>query len=397
MNPSPAVCILIENLTVPIDRRVWQEARTLRGAGYTVSIVCPTGAGFEKRYERMEEIDVYRYRLPWEGDGPLGYLLEYGWALAATLRLALKAYRKTRFRVLHACNPPDLFFLVGLVFKLFGVRYLFDHHDLCPELYIAKKGKKGVFYSLVRLAERGTFALAHTVISTNQSYREIALGRGGMPPERTFIVRSFPELARIRLQPPVAALKNGKDLLVVYLGVMGAQEGLDLLLESIEEIVTKRERRDVHFTLIGDGTHRPFLMRRVAEKNLDGAVRFTGRIPDDQLAAYLSTADVCVAPDSYNEMNDKSTMNKILEYMAYGRPVVLFDLTEGRRSAGDAALYARPDDSLDLAEKILTLLDSEDLRKELGRRARRRIETELNWEREKATLLKAYETLLKRD
>ena len=408
-----AVLIIVENLPVPFDRRVWQEARTLLEAGYRVSVICPKGRGFEQSRETCEGIEIYRHPV-WEASGPLGYLLEYAWALAAEFYLALKVYARTRFRILHACNPPDTIFLIGLFFKLLGVRFIFDHHDLNPELFEAKFGKRGFFYRLVCLAERLTFRTADVSIATNESYREVALTRGGMPPERAFVVRSCPELNRIHRGPARPELKEGKSYLVVYLGVMGPQDGLDLLLEAIEHIVKRSDklrgsgqalqsetlslsspRDDTLFVLIGAGTELPRLQALAAAKGLESVVRFTGRIPDDELAAYLSTADVCVAPDPRNPMNDKSTMNKILEYMAYGRPVVLFDLTEGRRSAADAALYARPNDPVDFAEQILKLLDSESLRRQLGEIGHKRIQESLNWEMEKKALLAAYERALR--
>jgi glycosyltransferase involved in cell wall biosynthesis len=396
MTPTaPAVCIIVEDLPVPFDRRVWQEARALREAGYRVSVVCRKFPRFEAGFEKLEGIDIYRHRV-WEAASPLGYLIEYSGALLAEFYLALKVFARTRFRILHACNPPDTIFLLGLFFKIFGVRFVFDHHDLSPELFEAKFGRKHrLFYRLVCLAERLTYRTADVAIATNQSYREVALTRGAMRPERVFVVRSCPELKSFQIRAAQNALKQGKAFLVVYLGTMGPQEGLDLLLESVEFIVKQQDRRDVMFVLIGGGTEFPHLKAMVAQKGLENVVRFTGRIPDDELAAYLSSADVCVAPDPRNPMNDKSTMNKILQYMAYARPVVLFDLTEGRRSAGDAALYARPNDPKDFGEQILKLLDSEPLRRQLGELGRRRIEDSLNWEAEKKSLLAAYEAALK--
>jgi glycosyltransferase involved in cell wall biosynthesis len=395
MKPSATgVCIIIENLTVPVDRRMWQEARTLAEAGYRVSVICPKGRGFEQPYEVREGIEIYRHGL-WEASGPLGYFLEYALALVSEFRLALKAYRRTRFRVIHAANPPDTMFLVALFFRLFGVRFIFDHHDLNPELYEAKFGSRGLFYHLVCLAERLTYRTATVSIATNESYREVALTRGGMGPERAFVARSCPDLEKIRIDPPRPELKNGKPLMVVYVGVMGPQDGLDLLLESIRYIVQEVGRDDVSFVLIGRGTETPALEAWAREKGIDACITFTGRVPDDEMWAYLSTADFGVAPDPKNPMNDKSTMNKILEYMAFGLPVVLYDLTEGRRSAGDAALYAQPNDPKDFARQMLKLLDSEDLRRSLGARARKRIEESLNWDIEKQQLLKAYKTALR--
>ena len=391
-----AVCIIVENLPVPFDRRVWQEARALAEAGYRVSVICPKGRGYEKAREAIDGIEIYRHRL-WEASGPLGYLLEYACALSAEFWLAIKVYRRTRFRILHAANPPDTIWLIGLFFKFFGVRFIFDHHDLNPELYEAKFGNRGLFYRLVRLAERLTFKTAAVSIATNESYREIAVSRGGMHPDRVFTVRSCPDLRNVRLQPARPELKEGRTFLVVYVGVMGPQDGLDTLLESIDYIVHEAKRNDITFALIGAGTELPRIQSLARRKMLDAQVRFTGRIPDAELAAYLSTADVGVAPDPKNPMNDKSTMNKILEYMAYGRPIVLFDLTEGRRSAGEAALYATPNDPVDFARRLLLLLDSEHMRRQLGDCGRKRIEETLNWEIEKKALLAAYDAAFGRE
>jgi glycosyltransferase involved in cell wall biosynthesis len=394
-NERAGVCIIIENLPVPIDRRVWQEARTLRDAGYRVSVICPKGSGFPKSRENLEGIEIYRHWL-WEASGPLGYLFEYSWALTAQFLLSLRVYARTRFRVLQACNPPDTIFLIALFYKLFGVRFIFDHHDLNPELYEAKFQRHNLGYKLVCWAERWTFRTADVSIATNESYREVAMERGGMSRERTFVVRSCPDLARIRILPPQPELKEGRRHLVVYLGVMAHQDGLDILLESIALLTKLRNCDDTLFVLIGSGPELPQLKVLASEKGLDTLVKFTGRLPDEDVAAYFSTAAFGVAPDRATPMNDKSTMNKILEYMAFGLPVVLYDLTEGRRSAGDAALYARNDDPVDFAHKILALLDSDSLRAELGARGRKRIEEKLNWDNEKQALLEAYTAALRR-
>ena len=385
---------MVENLTVPFDRRVWQEARALREAGHRVSVICPKGSGFEKSRETLEGIEIYRHRI-WEASGPLGYFVEYGWALLAEFILALRVYYRTRFRVLQACNPPDTMFAIGLFFKLFGVRFIFDHHDLNPELFEAKFGKRGFGFKLVCWAERLTFLTANISIATNESYREVALARGGMRRENTFVVRSCPDLSHVRNRIPRPELMEGRRYLVVYLGVMGPQDGIDLWLQSIATIVHKRKRDDILFVLIGSGTELPALKAMSVKLGLENCTRFTGRISDQEVGAYFSTATLGVAPDPATPMNDKSTMNKILEYMAYGLPVVLYDLTEGRRSAGDAALYARDRDTDDFAQKVLTLLDSDTLREELGARGRMRIEENLNWGIEKQKLLDAYEAARK--
>jgi len=392
--PPIGVLIIVENLPFPLVRRAMQQARALRDAGYRVSVISVKGEGCEKSHEVIEGIEVYRHRF-WEASSPAGYLVEYSLALASQFYLALKAYRRTRFRIVHTWNPPDIMFLIGLFFKLFGARYIFDHLDLNPELYLAKFGREDFIYRMVCLVERATFSAADVSLATNQSYREIAIQRGKMPPERVFIVRVSPQPEKMRRGQAHPELKQGKRFLVVYLGVMGPQDGLDLWVDSIEYIVKKKRRNDISFTFVGSGTELPHLKDLVAQKGLQSVVTFTGRIPSDELAKYLSTADVGVAPDPLNPMNDKSTMGKILEYMAFEMPAVLFELTEGRRSAGDAALYARPNDPVDFAEKVITLLDSESLRRELGERGRRRIVDQFNWETDRAALLQAYEVALR--
>jgi glycosyltransferase involved in cell wall biosynthesis len=388
------VLIIVEDLPVPFDRRVWQEACALRDAGYGVSVICPKRDAFTAARETLDGIEIYRHSLR-EGSGPLGYVLEYVQALVAQFLLAVRIYRRTRFRVIHACNPPDTTFLVGAFFKLIGVRFIFDHHDLNPELFEVKFGRRGFLYHLVCLAERWTYGTADVSIATNDSYRQVAIERGGMPPDRVFVVRSAPDLGKVALGPAQDDLRRGREFLVLYLGTMGPQEGVDLFLEAAARVA--QVRSDAAFVIIGQGSEVPRLKSMTTSLGLETLVRFTGRISDADLARYLSTADICVAPDPKNPMNDKSTMNKVLQYMAYERPVVLFELTEGRRAAGDAALYARPNDSADFAAKVLQLLESEPLRRELGQRGRRRIEEELNWDREKIVLLDAYRAALRPD
>jgi glycosyltransferase involved in cell wall biosynthesis len=388
------VLFLVENLPSPFDRRVWQEAGALRDAGYAVSIICPTGRGCEKKYEVIDDIHIWRYDLPREGAGALGYLVEYSVALFFTFVLSLRVLQKRGFDVIHACNPPDLFFLVGGFYKLFGKKFVFDHHDANPELYVAKFGRKGAFHRLLLLLERLTFRTADVSIATNESYRRIAMERGGMDPDKVFVVRSGPSLERMRVVPPVEALKHGRRYLVGYVGVMGRQEGIDYLLRAAAHLVHQKQRRDVHFGLVGGGTSLEELKALARELRIDDYVTFTGRVPDAELLAMLNTADVCVNPDVANEMNDISTMNKVMEYMALGKPIVQFDLTEGRFSAQGASLYARRNDPVDLAEKIAELLDDPARRAAMGEFGRRRVERELEWRYEAPKLIAAYGTLL---
>jgi glycosyltransferase involved in cell wall biosynthesis len=387
------VLILVENLPSPFDRRVWQEAGALRDAGYGVSIVCPTGKGCEKSYEVIDGIHIWRYGLPREGAGALGYLVEYSAALFFTFFLSLRVLWKRGFDVVHACNPPDLFFLIGAFFKLFGKKFVFDHHDASPELYEAKFGRRGVFYRLMLLLEKLTFRTADISIATNQSYRRIAIERGGLDPAKVFVVRSGPSLERMRIVPAVEALKQGRRYLVGYVGVMGKQEGIDYLLRAAAHLVRELKRSDVHFGLVGGGTSLDEMKALARELGVSEHVTFTGRVSDGAMLAMLNTADVCVNPDVANEMNDISTMNKVMEYMALGKPIVQFDLAEGRFSAQRASVYARRNDPVDLALRIAELLDDPARRAAMGAFGRRRVENELEWRYEAPKLVCAYDTL----
>lgn len=393
MSRKRRVLIIVENLPSPFDRRVWQEATTLVAAGYEVSIICPKGKGHESRYELLDGVHIHRHGLPFEASGAAGYALEYSYALVCEFVLALRVLFKRGFDAIHACNPPDTIFLIGGFFKLFGKRFLFDHHDINPELYEAKFGRRDFFYRLMLRLERWTFRTADVSIATNESYKRIAIERGGMPAERVHVVRSGPKLDRLVRMPPNPKLRRGKKFLVGYVGVMGDQEGIDLLLEAARVIVRDLGRDDVQFGLVGGGTSLETLKALATELGLDEVVTFTGRVPDDELLEMLNTADVCVNPDVANDMNDKSTMNKIMEYMALGKPIVQFDLTEGRFSARDASLYAKRNDVQDLAEKIVTLLDDPDLRERMGKYGYERVVNELAWEYEAPKLLAAYEQL----
>ena len=392
-----SVLIVVENLPLPFDRRVWQEARTLKAAGAIVSVICPTGKGFEQRYEVIEGIHIHRHPLPLDADGALGYLLEYGAALFWETVLAWKVFFTRGIDVIQGCNPPDLVFLVALPFKLLGKAYIFDHHDINPELYEAKFARRGLFWKLMVLFEKLTYRTADVSIATNQSYAKIAVERGGMDPDKVFVVRSGPDLSRLKLVPPDPKWKNGRRFLVGYVGVMGAQEGIDLLIEAAHHIVRTCGREDIQFCLVGGGPSLAKLQELVAERGLGDYVAFTGRAPDQDLFEVLSTMDVGVNPDRVNEMNDKSTMNKIMEYMALGKPIVQFEVTEGRFSAQEASLYARANDPVDFADKILALLADPVQREAMGVYGRARVEKDLNWTRQIDPLISAYRSALARD
>lgn len=386
------ILIIVENLPVPFDTRVWQEATTLAAAGYTVSVICPKGKGYTSDYEELDGVHIYRHDLPGEGNGAVGYAREYLSALWHEYRLARRVYREQGFHVIHGCNPPDDIYMVARMFRGKGVDYVFDHHDICPELFEAKFGKTtGMLYRSQLWLERQTYRHCTFAFVTNESYRALAIGRNGMPPEKVHVLRSGPRLERLHIQPADPQIRRGRRFMVGYLGVIGQQEGIEYLLEAARYLRDERGRDDIFWGIVGGGPHLDALRRKATEMGLDDIVEFTGRVPDDTMLTYLNTADVCVNPDEYNAMNDKSTMNKVLEYMALGKPIVQFDLTEGRFSAQDASLYAKRNDARDLADKIAQLLDDPARREAMGAFGRNRILNELSWDHTSRALLSAYD------
>ena len=388
-----SVLFLVENCSVPFDRRVWQEASTLRDAGYAVCIVSPRDHG-QKAWEILDGIEVYRHPALPDASGPLGYALEYSMAIFWETLFVWRVFFRTGFDVVHVSNPPDILFLVGGLFKvIFSKKLVFDHHDICPELYESKFGRKGLPFWLLRQLERWSIRAADIVISTNDSYRRIAIERDGKDPSRVFVVRNGPDLERLRRLAPVPALKRGRPFLVGYVGVIGVQEGLHHLIRAAAFIIHDCRRSDIQFAIVGSGPHLDNNRRLAQSLGVDCYFTFTGRVSDQVLLEYLNTADLCVGPDDYNSLNDKSTMIKIMEYMALGKPVVQFALTEGRITAADASLYARPSDDTDFARKILNLLDDPVRRATMGQYGRQRVESALAWGHQAPKLLAAYDAL----
>ena len=389
------VLIIVQNLPVPFDRRVWLESRTLVGAGYEVVVVCPKGPS-DPGHSVLEGVELYKYSPFAPGRGAISFVVEYLYSFAATLILSLKASRRGRFDVVQSCNPPDIFWPIGLLFRLLhGSRFVFDHHDLCPELYMTRfdEGSRLTLGAL-HLLERKSIGSADEVITTNDSYRRIAIERDSADPCRTTVVRNGPDLTRLAPGPVDLELKRGREHLVAYLGVMGPQDGVDIVLKVANLVVKEHRRDDVAFTLIGAGDSFRALRALSVELGLDGAVEFTGRLPDAEVAAILSAADVGISPDPKNALNDLSTMNKTMEYMAFGLPVAAFDLVETRFSAGFAAMYAKPNSVEDLAAIVLKLIDDKALRREMGSFAVERVRKQLAWSHQASRYLEVYERLI---
>jgi glycosyltransferase involved in cell wall biosynthesis len=390
------ILILVENLSVPFDRRVWQESRALTDAGFKVTVICPTGAKQDQESEALiEGVRILRYPLHAATGGPIGYVREYTLALFHTLRLAIRVRRSGPVDIVHACNPPDLLFLIALALRPFGARFVFDHHDLGPEMFLSRFADGGrILYWLTRIVERLTFASADAVISTNESYRRIAIERGKVAADRVVVVRSAPDLSRFIRRESDDTLRRGKPYLLTYLGVMGPSDGVDYAVRALQQLRNTVGRNDVHCIMMGSGDCFDELVALTEQLGVTDFVEFPGRVSDEFVQRCLSTADVCLAPDPLNPLNDLSTMNKVVEYMAMGRPIVSFDLVEARVSAGDAAVYVTPNDELAFANAIDTLLQDPERRRQMGEIGHRRVARELSWDVSRKALVGFYERLL---
>ncbi len=397
MSSKPCVLIIVENLPVPLDRRVWQESCALRDAGYEVVVICPQMRGFTQPEEVLDGIHIYRHWISEEAGGVAGFIREYASALWGETRLAWKVWRKHKFKIIHLCNPPDLLFVVAWPFKLFGVRVIYDIHDVWPEMFEAKFGQRGLWallYWAVRVAERLTFACADGVIATNESVRAIARQRGKKSADKLFVVRTAPKISTEEARPN-SELKKGRLFLIGYVGVMGDADGVSYLLDAAAHLVHRMGRSDVQFLLMGTGPEHAKLLQQRERLGLEAFVDLPGRVTNEFLFSALRTIDAGVSCDPINAYNDHCTMNKVLDYMIFEKPQVMFDLTEGRASAADAAVYVRENSAVKLAEAIGRLLDDPGARERMGRLGAERVRTELNWEKSVEQLLKAYQAVLK--
>jgi glycosyltransferase involved in cell wall biosynthesis len=393
--PSRGVLIVVENMPVPADRRVWLEATALRRAGYTVSVICPKGKGHTKSYEQIDGVHIYRHRLPIEASSAIGYLFEYTIALVSQFILSLKVARRHGFDVLQACNPPDLIFLIAIFHKvLFGRKFIFDQHDIAPELYEAKFQRKGLLYHLLLLFERWTFRCADGSLATNARLKELAIGRGGMPPDRVWVVRTVPDLDRFRSATPDLSVRQSFQYLVGYVGIIGEQDGVDLLVEAIAHIVKCQGRAEIGCLIIGDGPQLNRLKELADQHGIANNVHFAGYISGDALLAKLAACDIAVVPDPPNACNGMISMIKVFEYMALGLPIVQFDLMQAKSDAGASALVVADPTPQALARGIVSLLEDGPARERMRVYGRERAHSCFQWELEERSLLAAYANLV---
>jgi glycosyltransferase involved in cell wall biosynthesis len=395
------VLIIVQNLPVPLDRRVWLECQALRAQGYTVSVICPKGPGDPPR-QVIDGIAIYKYRPAPEARGVVGFGIEFAYSWLRTAYLSVRVRRERGFDVIQACNPPDTYWILALLWRIGKVRFVFDHHDLNPELFLSRFGQPRSLaahleYQGLLWLERMTFRVAHHVISTNSSYKAIAVERGARDPGTVTVVRSGPDTRAMRPAYPDAELSTHTGSLLVYLGIMGPQDGVDQVLEVVDELVHRRQRKDVRAVLMGFGDCLESLKKQCSAMGLDDYVHFTGRVGPEVIANYLSAADVGLGPDQKTPLNDLSTMNKTMEYMAYALPSVSFDLAETRISGGDAAIYVPTGNIEAFADAVERLLDNPGVRAALGRAARERVAATLDWQCQAQAYVGVFDHVLARE
>jgi glycosyltransferase involved in cell wall biosynthesis len=389
------VLMLLENNPFPQDPRPRREARALLDAGFQVSIICPAVSNQPWR-ECVEGVNVYRYPGPPAPNGILGYLWEYAYSMIASFALSWLVYFRHGFDIIHAHNPPDTFVLIASPFKMLGKRFVFDHHDLSPEMYLARfkdQGNPWIYNALV-WAEKLSCRMADLVISTNESYKTVEMERGEIPAHRIVVVRNGPDVSNAAPPAPDVSLRRLEKTIIGYVGVMGHQDGVDYLLRALKHLLSDIKREDFLCVIIGGrGEARESLKLLSSELGLDKHVWFTGWVSDEELKRFLSSADICVDPDPSNSFNDRSTMIKMMEYMALAKPIVAFDLPEHRYTAQEAAIYVRPNDELEFARALVELMDDPERRRKMGSFGRHRVQTQLSWNHSVQHLLKAYRML----
>ena len=392
------VLMLVENNSVPFDKRVWREAKTLSENGIKVKVICPKGREHKKSKEIIDGIGIYRYNVKFSDGSAKGYIIEYIQSIIKMFLMSFKIFFfKGGFQIVHTANPPDILCIVPFFYKIFGVKYIFDEHDLTPESYLSRYGfndkKKSYMYKILLFFQKISYRLSDVIISTNESYRTIALERGASS-EKIVIVRNGPDSRYFDYVNPNPSWRNGFKYLAAYIGVMGVQDGVDNILKSCRYLVYELNMKDIFFVLIGNGDEFENLRKMVKDFKIEKFVHFTDRIPDADVMEILSTADVCLAPDPESPLNNHSTMNKIMEYMIYKSPIVSFNLTETKFSAQDAAIYIQNNNVEEFAKGIVYLISNKNLSNKMANFGYNRIKNTLSWENQEVNLIKAYKYAL---
>jgi glycosyltransferase involved in cell wall biosynthesis len=391
---SRSCVIVVENLPVPLDRRVWQEAQALTRAGWSVSVICPATADFPKEFEVIDDVAIYRHALPFEARGALAYFVEYSAALFHQFRLLLKVHRERGFSIIQACNPPDLIFLPALPFKLMGKRFIFDQHDVSPELFIVKFGAKGFLYRALMFFERMSYAMADHVVTANATFKDIAVSRGGKAHSLVEVVYGVPDRKRIHRVEPEPGLHGGRKFVLGYLGIINEQDGVDHLVRAVDHLVKVKKFRDFRAVVIGSGPALELVRALARSLELDDFLSFPGYLSGKALLAYISAFDIGVIPDPLNEANDLMSMNKVFEYCALGIPTACYPLKETKRLLGDAGVYAPSPDPAGLADACLNLMQDECLRARCAAAAAKRSAEAFLWENEARKYVATYERVL---
>ena len=386
--------IVVENLPVPFDRRVWQEAQALSRAGWTVSVICPANANFPKQFEVIDDIAIYRHPLPPEGRGALAYFREYSTALFHEFRLLIKVHRERGFSIIQACNPPDLIFLAALPFKLMGKQFIFDQHDVSPELFIVKFGAKGFLYRALTFFERMSYRTADYVITANATFKDIAISRGGKAPSQVEVVYGVPDRKRIHRVEPEPGLHGGRKFVLGYLGIINEQDGVDHLVRAVAHLVKVKGFHDFRAVVVGSGPALELVRALARSLEVEDFLSFPGYLNGETLLAYISAFDIGVIPDPLNEANDLMSMNKVFEYCALGIPIACYPLRETKRLLGEAGVYAPSPDPVGLAEACLSLMQDEALRARSAAAAAKLSAETFLWENEARKYVATYERVL---
>jgi glycosyltransferase involved in cell wall biosynthesis len=393
--PQTRSCVIVvENLPVPFDRRVWQEAQALHRAGWTVSVICPTNADFPKPFEIIDDIAIYRHPLPPEGRGAVAYFREYSTALLHEFRLLFRVHRERGFSIIQACNPPDLIFLAALPFKLIGKRFIYDQHDVSPELFIVKFGRKGLLYRALLFFERMSYRTADRVIAANATFKDIAISRGGKTPSQVEVVYGVPDRKRIHRVEPEPGLHGGRKFILGYVGIINEQDGVDHLVRAVAHLVKVIGFRDFRAVIVGSGPALEPVRSLASALEVEDFILFTGYLKGETLLAYLSAFDIGIIPDPLNEANDLMSMNKVFEYCALGIPTACYPLKETKRLLGEAGVYAPSHEPEGLAEACLKLMGDEALRARSAAAAAKLSAESFVWENEARKYVATYERVL---